>query len=120
MGSEDKISAKSALKLEARNRLVTGRAAGSGGGEAAHGIEGVFLDALQPAGLFGMGAVEIDAVADQLGHGNTFFQSVMLQPLPLFRMDLDLRSDHFTSMITLQLHHDVTSSASCPTQRHRG
>ena len=50
---------------------VLGRLAGVGG-KAAHGVEGIFFDAPQPAGLFGMSAVKIYTVSDQLGHGDAF------------------------------------------------
>ena len=42
------------------------------GGKAAHSVKGIFFDALQPAGLFGMSAVIIYTVSDQLGHGDAF------------------------------------------------
>ena len=73
--------------------LVAGRVTAAGG-KAAHGGEGLFLDALQPAGFFGVCAVEIDAVADELRHGNALTHGLVLKPLQLFGVNLNLRSDH--------------------------
>ena len=69
-GTELLRKLKSQSKRGVRHSLVLGR--WDAGGEAAHGIEGIFLDALQPVGPFGVRAIKFDAVADQLGHGDAF------------------------------------------------
>ena len=46
-------------------------------------------------GPFDIDTIEIDAVADGLGHGDVFLQCMLLEPLHLFGMDLYLSSNHF-------------------------
>jgi len=41
-----------------------------------------------------MDTIEIDAVADGLGHGDAFLHGMLFEPFHLFGMELYLSSDH--------------------------
>ena len=93
-------SAVGGLGLGAKNERqraiyfsVWGRLAG-GGGKTTHSVEGIFFDALQAVGLFEVRPVKIDAVTDQLGHGDAFSHGLALQPTQLLGMDLNLCAFH--------------------------
>lgn len=79
--------------LRGEGFLVRGRLA-DGGGKTTHSVEGIFFDALQAAGLFEVRPVKIDAVTDQLGHGDAFSHGLALQPTQLLGMDLNLCAFH--------------------------
>jgi hypothetical protein len=67
------------------------------GGKAANGSKGAFLFFNKNPCVFNMGAVEVDAVAHQLRHGNAFSQGVALKPSDLVILDLDLGANHCPS-----------------------
>jgi hypothetical protein len=62
--------------------------------KAADGFEGFFLFGVQFPDSLRIGPVGVDAVANDLGHGDTLFQSDSLQPFYLLGLELDLGSDH--------------------------
>jgi len=63
-------------------------------GKTADGQQGLFLFDCQFPVPFGMDTVSLDAVPDDLRHGDVVFKSEFLEPVDLLVLKLNLCSDH--------------------------
>jgi len=63
-------------------------------GKAADGQKGFLLFGSQFPVPFGMDTISLDAVPDDLGHGDVVFKSEFLEPVDLLVLKLNLCSDH--------------------------